>query len=195
VSLCGETAKNHYREEHRDGPGSVCLAGGARRTTQCRGQGSDRIKQAAETIYQALIDAELTALIGAGLTPPTWPPTSPSSSSSCYPPPPKRSRSRGQRRYRRNLMLRPPPVRVAPITPANAASRRNSKRFSTGRTPLRSNVEGKHLAGRPGHLPALEGPGEIAPQRVVTLDRAARVGVAVDEGRAVDHRLRAPPPA
>jgi hypothetical protein len=31
----------------------------------------DRIKQAAETIYQALIDAELTALIGAG---PHWSP-------------------------------------------------------------------------------------------------------------------------
>ncbi|ELP48295.1 transposase, Mutator family protein, partial [Mycobacterium avium subsp. paratuberculosis S5] len=27
---------------------------------------ADRIKQAAETIYQALIDAELTAVIGAG---------------------------------------------------------------------------------------------------------------------------------
>ena len=29
-------------------------------------EASDRIKQAAETIYQALIDAELTAVIGAG---------------------------------------------------------------------------------------------------------------------------------
>jgi putative transposase len=29
VSLCGETTKDHYREEHRDVPGSVCLVGGA----------------------------------------------------------------------------------------------------------------------------------------------------------------------
>ncbi len=33
----------------------------------CNADAADRIKQAAETIYQALIDAELTAVIGAGL--------------------------------------------------------------------------------------------------------------------------------
>ena len=64
MSLCGETTKYHYREEQRDGPGSVCLVGGARRIRNA--DAADRITQAAETIYQALIDAELTALIGAG---------------------------------------------------------------------------------------------------------------------------------
>jgi putative transposase len=56
VRLCGETAKNHYREERRDGPGSVCVLEvlDALRNADA----ADRIKQAAETIYQALIDAE-----------------------------------------------------------------------------------------------------------------------------------------
>jgi putative transposase len=63
VSLCGETTKDHYREEHRDGPGSVCLVGGARCITNA--DAADRITQAAETIYPALVDAELTTVIGA----------------------------------------------------------------------------------------------------------------------------------
>ena len=64
VSLCGETTKDHYREEHRDGPGSVCLVGGVDAVRNA--DAADRITQAAETIFQALIDAELTAVIGAG---------------------------------------------------------------------------------------------------------------------------------
>jgi hypothetical protein len=62
VSLCGETTKDHYREDCRDGPGSGCLVGvlDALRNAEAAG----RIKQAAETIYQAPIDAELTAVIG-----------------------------------------------------------------------------------------------------------------------------------
>jgi glucose-1-phosphate thymidylyltransferase len=35
VSLCSETTKDHYREEHRDGPGPVCLVG-------CRDQKSSK---------------------------------------------------------------------------------------------------------------------------------------------------------
>ena len=62
MSLCAGTAKYHYREEQRDGPGSLLEVLDALRNADA----SDRIKQAAETIYQALIDAELTAVIGAG---------------------------------------------------------------------------------------------------------------------------------
>jgi putative transposase len=64
VSLCGETAKNHYREDIAMALDQSALLEvlDALRNADA----ADRIKQAAETIYQALIDAELTALIGAG---------------------------------------------------------------------------------------------------------------------------------
>jgi putative transposase len=45
------------------GPRPVCTAGGPGRTEGCGVD--DRIRQAAQTIYQALIEAELTAVIGA----------------------------------------------------------------------------------------------------------------------------------
>jgi len=57
VNLCGETTKDHYREEHRDALDQSALLEvlDALRNADA----ADRIKQAAETIYQALIDAEL----------------------------------------------------------------------------------------------------------------------------------------
>jgi hypothetical protein len=42
VSLCGETTKDHYREEQRDCPGSVCPVGGARCTAHRRCRRADR---------------------------------------------------------------------------------------------------------------------------------------------------------
>lgn len=64
VSLCGETAKYHYREEHSDALDQSALL--AVLDVLRSADAADRITQAAETIYQALIDAELTAVIGAG---------------------------------------------------------------------------------------------------------------------------------
>jgi hypothetical protein len=50
VSLCGETTKDHDREED----------------VLCNAEAADWIKQAAEAIYQAMINAGLTAVVGAG---------------------------------------------------------------------------------------------------------------------------------
>jgi putative transposase len=55
VSLCGETTKDHYIAKALDQSALLEVLDALRNA-----DAADRIKQAAETFYQALIDAELT---------------------------------------------------------------------------------------------------------------------------------------
>lgn len=62
VRVSAGTDQGSWRKAPRDGPGPVCPCSTPPLKAADVG---DRVRQAAETIYQALIEAELTAVIGA----------------------------------------------------------------------------------------------------------------------------------